>query len=168
MKLVLSFLVFLISFSCFATSKSAVTPQGNVTEYGIFAYTRNGGTSWVNPISTTPIIHEGTKSFLIKKSNQIPVIKSLYFAFSYKLSGLPDGEVLLDWRVIHPEMQKPDGTTSTGYSYKRPVTVKNGVTSGTSGYTFDEPYEMVSGEWQFIYSYKGQQLVSQKFFTVES
>ncbi len=141
------------------------TTSGQITEYGIFAYSKDGGKSWTNPISSSPTIHEGVDSFLVMETSSIPIIKDIYFAFSYRIVGFPDGDVELDWIVIHPEMEKSDGTLSTGYSYKRYITVENGVAEGTSGYMLNQPYEQVEGEWEFSYSYKGKVLVSKIFNT---
>ncbi len=89
--------------------------------------------------------------------------RNIYFGFAYELSGLPDGEIELDWTVVHPEMTKPDGTTSTGYTYIKPATVEDGLAGGVSGYMLNRDYELVPGQWIFSYSYEGQVLVKKDF-----
>jgi hypothetical protein len=142
------------------------SPIGKIVSYGIYSRPVEGGSSWSNAAATNHKIGEGGESSLEKQTSEIPIIKDIYFAFTYEIIGLPEGAVLLDWTVQHPKMVKPDGTKSSGYTYRRPVFVKNGIARGISGYGLNEPYEMVPGEWVFTYSYRGKAVVSQRFVTI--
>ena len=158
------FLIAILVQSCATVPTEVISnPSGKIVSFGIYAYSKNGGRSWVNPISTSPTIWEGRDAVLVKKTDKIPLIKDINFAFEYELKGLPDGEVKLDWTVSHPKIVKPDGTTSTGYSYKRSVLVEKGKAEGWSGYILNQDYELVTGKWTFSYSYNGIVLVKKTF-----
>ncbi len=146
--------------------QSAGPITGEVIEYGIYEKQEDEGVPWVNPVSTTPIVYEGgTKHTVLEKTNLVPAAIGRGFSVKYLLKGLPEGKVELDWTLKHPQMIKPNGELSTGYSYKRPVTVVNGVSAGQFGYFFENDYELVEGNWEMIYSYHGQQVLKMQFIT---
>jgi len=70
--------------------------------------------------------------------------------------------------VTHPEITRPNGSRSTGYTYPILLEVKDGVIENQSGYSLDHDYELVEGEWTFEYWYYKQRLVSQTFVTYKS
>ena len=160
------FPLFLVLCSCSSIQSIEVESQGvsgTVIEYGIFARSREDAIMWSNELSTNNVIWEGGEATLIEQTDLIPIIRGIYFAFKYEIKNLPEGDVALDWKVIHPPIKKTDGTVSTGYSYKRTVVSTGGYTDGISGYSLDEDYEMVPGIWVFSYSYNGKLLAEQKF-----
>ena len=152
--------------SCAQAPKDGnVEPAGEVLAYGVYAYSGDKGRSWINPLSTSPVVWEGGDAVLVKQIDRVPLIKDIYFAFEYEFHGLPDGEISMDWAVRHPEITRPDGSISTGYTYAREFTVQNGRAGGVSGYILNQDYELVPGEWSLSYSYQGNVLV-EKVFTL--
>lgn len=159
-------ILFFVS-ACSVSPVSDGRVSGDVKAYGIYRYPEKSSSVWSNSESTnSTIIEHDVPPKLVKRTSEIPLEKGIYFAFSYEISGLPEGVVTLNWAVKHPEIVKPDGSTSTGYSYQRVVHVKNGIASGISGYSLDEDYEMVDGKWTFTYEYKGKPVVTKTFIVL--
>lgn len=167
LRVLLVLLVLVISITSCASAivDESIQPSGEVITYGIYAYSKDDGRTWINPLSTSPGIWEDGFAVLIKKTDRIPLLKDIYFAFDYTIRGFHDGKVQLDWTVTHPVIIKPNGSQSSGYSYVREFVIKDGKTSGTSGYILNQDYELVPGQWTFSYSYQGTELV-RKSFTV--
>ncbi|HEX22141.1 MAG TPA: DUF3859 domain-containing protein, partial [Chromatiales bacterium] len=67
--------------------------------------------------------------------------------------------------VTHPKMDKPDGSSSTGYRYTLGLTLDQGVVEDQTGYRMNEKYEMVEGDWVFEYLFMNKPLMVQRFTT---
>ena len=142
---------------------AAEQPRGRVVEYGVFVYDLASAQAWNNAATTSQVVWEGGQVQLVQRTQRVPLVKDIYFAFQYVLSGLPEGEVELLWTVEHPPIEKPDGTVSTGYSYSRTEETAGGQVAGQSGYVLNKDFELVPGTWVFSYSYAGKVLVRQEF-----
>lgn len=147
----------------FLLTSTAWAAQGRVIDYGIYAYSRDGGKTWIHPTSRDPVTSEHAFPVLIEKTTRIPAVKDVYFAYDYEITGLPEGVVHMQLQVKHPLMKKPDGTVATGYTQNSQFLVAKGQVHGFSGYILEHEWEHVPGTWTFSYHYEGKKLLEQKF-----
>lgn len=139
--------------------------SGTVTEYGYYKVASEPE-RYRNIASTSGYVKEGGEVELVEQTQRIPLEKSRLFGFKFRISGFDDKEsVQLKLVVTHPEITRPNGSKSTGYTYPILLEVKDGVIENQSGYSLDHEYELVEGEWTFEYWYYKQKLVSQTFVT---
>jgi len=144
---------------------AAAEVSGTVTEYGYYKMTSDPK-RYRNISATSGYVKEGGEPELVEKTDRIPLQLKRLFGFKFRISGFDEKRtVQLKLVVSHPEITRPNGSTSTGYSYPLVLDVQQGVIENESGYSIDNQYEMVEGEWKFEYWYDQQKLVSQTFTT---
>jgi hypothetical protein len=139
--------------------------SGRVTRYGLYQVLRTA--PLVDKAGTnTGKTHSGSTIQLIERTDRIPIKKGNYFGFQSRIEPLP-GKTFIKLKkvVTHPPMVLPDGSTKTGYQLGETKKVSSGVAFTTSGYSLDEDYELVAGEWVFQYWLEDKLLVEQKFQT---
>lgn len=120
-----------------------------------------------NIASTTGYVKVGGAVELEQSTNEIPLKLSRLFGFKFRIEGFGNKEAAqFKLVVVHPQIRRPNGSTSTGYSYPVLLPVNNGVINNQSGYSIDHEYEMVEGDWTFEYWYNSEKLLSQTFKTV--
>ena len=121
-----------------------------------------------NIAATTGYVREGGDVELEQQSTEIPLQLNRLFGFKFRISGFGKKEaVQLKLVVSHPEIKRPNGSVSRGYSYPVLLAVKDGVIENQSGYSIDHEYEMVEGDWTFEYWYNNEKLLSHSFKTVK-
>jgi hypothetical protein len=108
-------------------------------------------------------VHIVTAVEFLEHTNCIVSRKGTSFGFRYKLTGLPDEPVVLDFETIHPEFTLPNGSKDSGRVVHGECETKGGVWESTMGYHFDEDFEMVEGDWVMSVYYNKTKLVSQIF-----
>ncbi|WP_455375159.1 DUF3859 domain-containing protein [Kaarinaea lacus] len=122
-----------------------------------------------NIATTTGFVRVGGEVELEQSTNEIPLKLNRLFGFKFRIEGFENKEaVQLKLVVSHPEITRPNGSTSKGYSYPVLLEVNNGVIDNHSGYSIDHEYEMVEGDWTFEYWYNDQKLLSHSFKTVNT
>ena len=122
-----------------------------------------------NIATTTGFVRVGGEVELEQATNEIPLKLNRLFGFKFRIEGFENKEaVQLKLVVSHPEITRPNGSTSRGYSYPVLLDVNNGVIDNHSGYSIDHEYEMVEGDWTFEYWYNDQKLLSHSFKTVNA
>lgn len=122
-----------------------------------------------NIATTTGFVRVGGEVELEQSTNEIPLKLNRLFGFKFRIEGFENKEaVQLKLVVSHPEITRPNGSTSKGYSYPVLLEVDNGVIDNHSGYSIDHEYEMVEGDWTFEYWYNDQKLLSHSFKTVNT
>ena len=138
---------------------------GRVTQYGLYEVLRTGPLV-DKPDTNTGKTHSASTIQHSERTDQIPISKGIYFGFQSRIEPLP-GKAFIKLKKIvrHPEMVLPDGSMTSGYQVSETKKVSSGVAFTTSGYSLDEDYELVAGEWIFQYWFEGQLLVEQKFHT---
>jgi hypothetical protein len=142
-------------------------PQGVITVSGMYNITTP--TKKLSAPETT----SGTKEtfdacVFTTRTQKIPARLGVHFGFMYTVSGLPANSTVKFRKIVtHPEIRKPDGTTSKGY-----VTFLDNTTSAegklsdqVTGYGFDHPYELVTGKWRIELWY-GETKLAEKTYTV--
>lgn len=122
-----------------------------------------------NIAATTGYVKVGGEVELEESTDQIPLKKGRLFGFKFRIEGF-DGKESVQMKLVvaHPVMQRPNGSTSNGYSYPVLLEVSNGIIENQSGYSLDHEYELVEGDWTFEYWYNSQKLLSKSFKTVKS
>ena len=144
---------------------AAAEVSGTVTEYGYYQMTVDPK-RYRNISATSGYVKEGGKPELVEKTDRIPLQLKSLFGFKFRITGFDEKRtVQLELVVSHPKITRPNGSTSTGYSYPLVFDVQQGVIENETGYSIDNQYEMVEGEWKFEYWYNKQKLVSQTFTT---
>jgi len=139
--------------------------NGEITEYGYYKMTTDPK-RYRNISSTSGFVQEGGKPELVEKTDQVPLELKRLFGFKFRISGFESKRsVQLKLVVSHPKITRPNGSTSTGYSYPLVFDVEEGVIENESGYSIDHEFEMVEGEWKFEYWYNNDKLLSQTFNT---
>jgi Domain of unknown function (DUF3859) len=103
------------------------------------------------------------------RSQEVVAKAGVRFGLRFTVSGLP-GNTRITFRkvVTHPEMHKPDGTTSKGYVVDQNYTTSaEGVVTGVEGYGLDLPYELVTGKWRFEIWYGDHKLAEEEYTVVK-
>jgi hypothetical protein len=144
---------------------SAPTVQGKVTSYGLLKL--SGKEEIVKSPETTSGFTRipANTPFIVTSTNRVPANIGVRFGFWYEIDNVPgpDGEVELTKIVRHPVITKPDGTTSTGFTFIEKQDVKGGRVVAITGYGLDHDYELVAGDWEFEMQYGGVTVCKQKF-----
>ena len=144
-------------------------PIGVVFEYGIYNAIRKGRVVGNLETSTGKVVNSPVLD-LSEKTTQIPLTKGLFFSYRYRIQNMLKEDAvkpLAELRrvIIHPLMTLPNGTTSTGSDriVKERTSAREVI--AFHGYSFNEDYEMVEGEWTFQIWYRDKMMVEQKFTT---
>jgi len=137
---------------------------GKVTEFGYYQALEEIDRKR-NNASPSGYVRAGGNVKLTKQTTEIPIDQNRLFGFKFLLDGFdPDlRSASLILEVTHPEMTRPNGSKSKGYTYPVNIDVWQGISENRSGYRFDKDYEMVEGEWVFQYLYENKMVVQQKF-----
>ncbi len=137
---------------------------GKITEFGYYKALQEIERK-KNPSTPSGYVRSGGEVALTQQTNEIPIDPDRLFGFKFHLQGFqPDmRSATLILQVTHPEMTRPNGSKTKGYSYPVNIDVWQGMSENRSGYKFDKEYEMVEGEWVFQYMYKNKMIIEQKF-----
>ena len=140
--------------------------KAKVSQRGLYRLLRSNGLVDDDRTSTgktlaSPIIE------LVKLTDHVPLIKGGQMQMQFRIWSFPDYPAHVDLRRVlkHPPMSLPDGTVSTGSDYMMKGRVRVNQVIAYTGYSFDEDYEMVAGEWIFEIWYQEKKLVEQHFTT---
>jgi len=162
-KVYFSLLGFIVLSITMATAQAA--PQAKIIERGYYTFTENSE-RLTSPLSTSGYVTRG-EAELVKDTQRIPLEIGRLFGFRFKIFGIDKNikVIPLELVVVHPEMKKPDGTTSSGYRYNIRLKLNNGMVEDKVGYNINEDFEMVEGEWQFEFLFMNKTLLKQTFTT---
>ncbi len=88
--------------------------------------------------------------------------------FKYAIKA-PEKFVSVDLEIVgvHPKMINKKGKEVTTQSYRERLYFEDGIAGGTVLYWFSQPYEMVSGNWNFTIKNNDNVLFSQNFYVSE-
>jgi len=152
------------SLLCVFTTQVFAEVTAKVTEYGYYKALEEIERKR-NMSTPTGYVRSGGNVELVKQTTEIPVGQDRLFGFKFRLEGFdPDmRSASLFLQVTHPEITRPNGSKTKGYSYPVNIDVWQGISENHSGYKFDKDYEMVAGEWVFQYLYNNKMIVEQKF-----
>jgi len=139
--------------------------RGRVLEYGIYDTVHDGGIITA-PGTNTGKAHGRSTLKLHTRTQRIAIKKGRFFGFKVRLEPFPGRRSIELKKVVqHPPMTLPDGSIKHGYAFIERKKVDQQVVFALAGYFFDEPYEMVAGDWVFQYWLGDKLLVEQKFTT---
>jgi hypothetical protein len=146
-------------------SIAQAAPKATVLDYGYYEFTGKSE-RLANTFTTTGYVTRGEVK-LVEKTHRIPVQQGRLFGFRFRIDNMDEnvGVIPLELVVRHPEMHKPDGSSSTGYRYRVELKVDQGMLEDKTGYRLNEPYELVEGEWSFEYRFMNRTLLKQTFTT---
>ena len=140
-------------------------PKAEILEYGYYEFIGEAK-RLMHPAATSGFVQTG-EAKLVEQTRRIPIKQGRLFGFRFRISGLNAtvGQIPLELVVTHPKMEKPDGTTSTGYRYTLALKLDKGSVEDKTGYRMNENYEMVEGDWVFEYRFMNKPLMVQRFTT---
>jgi hypothetical protein len=142
-------------------------PKAQILERGYYKFTEKSKRV-ERPAASSGYVTRG-KAELVQDTQRIPLKKGRLFGFRFKIYGMQRnvGVIPLELVVTHPEMTKPDGSSSKGYSYYMDLKLKNGMVEDKAGYRLNEDFELVEGDWQFEFRFMNKTLIKQTFTTYE-
>jgi hypothetical protein len=133
-----------------------------ITEYGI--YERGREKIYSDPSSPSGKSRSSSGYRLESTTQTVPLVLGTSFGFCYEISGYSMGarpKVIV--RAEYPAFSRPGEATSTQHDFVRNLVPAAGVISDCSGYGFDHPYELVSGNWNFTVLVDGNPMLTQSF-----
>ncbi len=153
-----AFAIALCSWQAHAELSSEIIEFGYYQPVGDLERERNYNTA-------TGYVVTGDDVRLVEQTTDIPMALGRLFGFKFRVRGFPRDEVTanLELAVSHPQIQRPNGTTISGYRIPVVMDVIGGKIENQAGYKFDREYEMVAGEWKFQYWRNNELLVEQSF-----
>lgn len=144
-----------------------LNPTGSIKDYGIAIVQQAPQQIVKDKVSPSGEVRKYRYRDLkfIERTTQIPAKKGTRFGVSFVISNLGNMKYIpIQWKITHPVMRKPDGTTSTVQLYERKFPVKEkGFVSRANAYLLKYDYEVLPGVWVFEYFHNGQLLFSKKF-----
>ena len=151
----------------FAASIVHAAPRAAILDYGYYEFSSDSERI-ANPLSTSGYVTRG-EAKLVEQTRRIPIEKGRLFGFRFRIDNMNEsvGLIPLVLVVKHPEIEKPDGSKSTGYRYQMDLKVAKGAVEDRTGYRLNEPYELVEGEWSFEYRFMNKTLLKQTFTTYQ-
>lgn len=157
--------IFMGTVLLFVTTVAVATPKAEILEYGYYEFSTSAKRS-AHPATTSGFVQTG-EAQLVKQAERIPIEQGRLFGFRFIITGMDPniGQLPLELVVTHPKMEKPDGTSSTGYRYTLGLVLNQGVVEDKTGYRMSEKYEMVEGDWVFEYLFMNSPLMVQRFTT---
>ena len=128
--------------------------DADLLEYGLCSINVKDTTALETTATGKYNVAKGTTFY--KKTTKIPALLGSTFGIKYVVNGEPEGkEVNLKLKVTHPPIK---GKTLS----KATVIARLGIWRADF-YTFDEPYELVTGNWTFQIYYEDKLLIDKQF-----
>jgi hypothetical protein len=144
------------------------TPLAQVLEFGYYEV-QSEGDRYRDPDAPSGIVQAGPTVKLLAATNVIPLKKGRHFGFRFRIGGVTERDAIeVRMVVTHPPMYKPDRGVSKGYETKLGLNVRLGEVIDYAGYSFDQDYELVEGDWKFEFYHGNTKLLEQKFVTTSS
>jgi len=135
-----------------------------IVEYGRFERKKSSATSNDEqaPTKRGDVVADAR---LIELTTEIPAVLGTSFGLRVKFIGEPIGATIsCTAKCIHPKITDPaSGRTTETEQWRNTGTIGS---DGYIGYSFDNPSELVPGDWT-IQIFTGSKLRAQKTFTVK-
>jgi hypothetical protein len=134
-----------------------------IVEFGVFSAIKSQG--YVDaPNAIAGKSHAGTEATLIESTTTIHASVGTSFGILVKFIGEPDGEVVPCMaKCLHPKFTDPSSQRSSEVEQWENRGTIGGA--GYIGYTFDNSWELVPGQWT-IQIFVGSKLRAEKTFNV--
>ena len=136
-----------------------------ILNYGVFVTEYTAGRKGFSDKAVAADTVFGVK--FTEQTTTIPAELGLNFGFEYSLNTTPKGKSIPVRSVIRfpePGLSQPGGKTYHKSVEKKIIRIGHG---SLHGYGFDEPWEMIPGQWQFEIWHGDVRLI-RKTFTVVS
>lgn len=102
---------------------------------------------------------------IVRQTRQIEAQLCRSFGFLFTVDNMPTGGLDVTVTSIHPAILQPSGRVSTGVTYDMTLTPEP---PGLVGFSFDEPWELVTGTWTFTVRDGDRVLAEQSYEVVPS
>ena len=149
-----------------ASNPAAAAPSAEILEFGYYDVQKEGQ-RYADANAPSGVVQSGPTVKLVQQTGVIPIAPGRLFGFRFRLKGFTGDDIEIRQVVTHPRMTRPDQKTSTGFETRLPLTLKDGQLSDYAGYSLNQDYEMVAGDWRFEFWYGDKKLLEQKFKTVK-
>jgi hypothetical protein len=113
----------------------------------------------MEPATTSGGVRSYFEIRIVRTTNEVPAERGVQFGIAHEFLNIPALDKV-EMVVTHPDMTKPNGTTSTGFRLSWPSS------QTFTTYGLDNDYEVVRGDWKFQYYFKGTLLCEQAFRTL--
>lgn len=157
----------LLSFPCGAQQPADFTVSATeIQGYGLFEISSSARHTGFSRSAVAADAVRGVR--FTNFTNEVPPVLKTNFGFQYTINSTPRGQRIPIRSVIHfpePGLQRPDGKI-----YKQSVENKQ-IRLGRSelhGYGFDEPWEIVPGEWVFEVWHRDARLIRKVFVVADT
>jgi len=133
----------------------------DITEYGIYKAEVLKSEASPSVAATYQTLGSVT---LIEQTDKIPAKLGTRFGFRYTINGYPNGEkVDITLKMISPVIKRPNDNRE--FSLQEVVLENETIGVNTySDYVFEEPWEMVPGEWRLQLFHNGKKLAEKTFY----
>ena len=136
--------------------------SSEIGEFGMFEPVKVGTEG--APGTSAGIVNIAKSMRLLERTDRIPRSRGVVFGFMFSVEGTPNGKKIpVEVTVIHPRFTDPKtGKTSERETWAQEPTL--GLPS-FAGWSFDEEWDRVPGQWTIRVSVKPGMVV-EKVFTV--
>ncbi len=148
-----------------AHAQSIEVDRIRIFEYGIYS----GRTESSRPQdgTATGTINTVVDLKLVTQTERIPARVGTRFGFGYEVAGRPrDATARMTFITRFPPQGVVNAKGTMYFQNEFEASVPVGVET-TRTYTFDEPWELVTGEWTLEIHYRGRKLAEKRFLVVE-
>lgn len=157
-------LLALVLLALSATAQARAELRITVIDYGIIS--GKDGKDVAAPGTATGVTREVTNFKLVRQAETIAAKQGTRFGIRYRLDGAPRGKTL----NVKCITRFPAGgvTNSKGQKVEADefdCEIKGGEVTWRS-YTFDEPWELVAGDWNLEFWYGGKKIGEKRFAVV--
>ena len=144
-----------------ATAQAQTEPRITVIDYGIIS--GKDGKTVPTPGTATGFMREVTNFKLVRQAETIVAKQGTRFGIRYRLDGVPRNKTLnmkCITRFPAGGVTNPKGQKVEADEFD--CDVKGGEVTWRS-YTFDEPWELVAGDWNLEFWYGGKKIGEKRF-----
>jgi hypothetical protein len=152
------FALSIVLFGCSIAPEKSSVPGCIISKWGLVSLeTADYFRSEENSFSGYGLVHDGI--MITEITNEIPLKFGVSFGVQHRFSNVPDGD-LIKKTIVHPKFIKKDGSTSVSEThFMEPSDVG-------SSWVINREWELVSGDWEFLFEHNGKLLCSKKFKTI--
>jgi hypothetical protein len=138
---------------------AAPGPACEITFYGLIAETDADSSATGTSTAAGNMTNGELANFEPEPTPLVPAVLGAHFGVLRKLANIPVGDNV-ELVISHPPIAMPDGK-------QQERTVQPAAADSIAdAYRFDEPYEVMPGDWAFEYFYQGKRLCRHVFHVI--
>lgn len=157
----LATILFLINIVSFVIAES--TFSINILDYGLARVDSSRKIDNKDVITGFETVAKGLR--VVTTTESIPAVISTNFGIQFQVTGMEGKLILLKIKAVHPPITNP-ATQKTSESDEWTQVVKSDTAVSFAGWTFDNEWELVPGEWTFQIFYGKEKLAEKTFHVV--